>query len=766
MSLKLEKLGYALSVILILVLTLSYASADPNHPPILDLIGGKQASEGSNLSFTITAADEDNDNLTFSTNSTLGALNQQTGEFSWLPGFDQAGIHFVQFSVSDGIDSDSEIIMLNVTEAGNHAPTLDLIGGQQVNEGQPLEFTMSVHDQDNDVLAYSTNFTKGVLNSQTGYFSWGPGFNEAGIYFAKFTVSDGQEQASEIIMINITEYGNHIPILFLIGGKQVNEGQSIQFQLQAVDLDDDTLTFTINETFGTLNPQTGDFYWMPNFSQSGLYFVQFGVSDGMNSSYEIIRINVTEVDNHRPTLSLIGGKQVNEGQLLEFTINASDTDGDELAYSTNSTKGALNPTTGHYSWLPNYNESGIYYMKFTVSDGNADESEIIMVNITETGNHAPVLSLIGGKQANEGQELQFQMNATDLDNDNLAYSKNESIGTLDATGLFSWSPGFNNEGVFYIRFSVSDGTEEAFEIIMVNITEAGSSMRLDSSHIKTNYPDVSIEIDNSTQVGLNFSGIHHIVFKSNNEAILEFGWNFSSSDVLDLGKITVNHGIVNGTERLFVSGIGANITKTIYLNKTNAAMNSVCIKDAEISSVEEISSECNGQDEVKIRCDGSLSGSYSCSDLGARFRVGGLRHSGVGQAYMAAPQSSEQSSSSSQSAPLYNPPGSSLPETQNTGTSLESASPSNAAKEDIPEDNNQSQPAANSHYIPAAETSPKSPITGFSVYLSDAMNVFTAVLILIIIIAVGYTTYYAYSRKKYQKWFSGLGGMIKLLIEK
>lgn len=212
-------------------------------PPALNLIGGKQIDEGQLLEFTISASDPDNDSLIFSKNDSRGNLGQNTGQFSWTPSFNEAGIYFTQFTVSDGAESASEIIMVNVTEVGNHAPILNLIGGKQILEGQLLEFTVSASDPDSDELSFSTNSSSGVLDS-TGKFSWQTDFDDSGIYFVLFSVSDTIETISEIIMVNVTEAGNHAPFIFVNepAGLPVSGNASISWT--ASDIDNDDLEFS------------------------------------------------------------------------------------------------------------------------------------------------------------------------------------------------------------------------------------------------------------------------------------------------------------------------------------------------------------------------------------------------------------------------------------------------------------------------------------------------------------------------------------------
>jgi len=179
-----------------------------NTPPVLQPIGNQGVDEGQTLTFTLSATDADNDQLTYSASNlpTGASFDANTQIFTWTPGFGSAAVYpDILFIVSDGTDQVSEPITITVGDV-NRVPVLASIGDRQVDEGQTLTFTLSATDADNDQLTYSaSNLPTGAsFDANTQIFTWTPGFGSAAVYSnILFIVSDGTAQDSEPITITV-----------------------------------------------------------------------------------------------------------------------------------------------------------------------------------------------------------------------------------------------------------------------------------------------------------------------------------------------------------------------------------------------------------------------------------------------------------------------------------------------------------------------------------------------------------------------------------
>ena len=113
-------------------------SVNANQPPVLNSIGDKSVNEGSQIQFTVSATDADDDDLIYSVSGlpSNAGFDTNTQTFTWTPNFSAAGNYpNITFQVSDGTDTDSEDITITVNHPfedwdvnhDNNINVLDLI---------------------------------------------------------------------------------------------------------------------------------------------------------------------------------------------------------------------------------------------------------------------------------------------------------------------------------------------------------------------------------------------------------------------------------------------------------------------------------------------------------------------------------------------------------------------------------------------------------------------------------------------------------------
>src|SRR4030065_405228 len=109
-----------------------------NIAPILDGIGAKAVSEGSNLTFRVHAFDSNGDGIilkaeNFPANSNFFDSGNGAGSFSFSPDTTQAGVYNVRFMASDGELNDT--LMVQITVANCTAKAGDTNANNQINLG-------------------------------------------------------------------------------------------------------------------------------------------------------------------------------------------------------------------------------------------------------------------------------------------------------------------------------------------------------------------------------------------------------------------------------------------------------------------------------------------------------------------------------------------------------------------------------------------------------------------------------------------------------
>ncbi len=273
--------------------------------------------------------------------------------------------------------------------SSNAAPVLDSIGNKTVSENTSLAFDVNATDPNGDAITYSaTSLPSGAALSGSS-FSWTPGYSQSGTYQVTFTASDGTDQDSEIITITVNNV-NRDPVLASISDTSVDEIDTLNLALSATDADGDTITYSSPDLPSGAVLSGSSFTWTPGYSQAGNYTVTFTVSDGAAQDSESVSITVNNV-NRTVVLDEIGGKSTYADDSLDFTVNATDPDGDTIIYSATSLPTGATFSNRVFSWTPGQGQAGSYNVIFSASDSLLSDSETVTIVVTADGS-APVVT--------------------------------------------------------------------------------------------------------------------------------------------------------------------------------------------------------------------------------------------------------------------------------------------------------------------------------------------------------------------------------------
>ncbi len=296
---------------------------------------------------------------------------------------------------------------------------------------------------------------------------------------------------------------NRAPVFNNPPDQIVLEGQTLTFDLTASDPDGDAVSFSgANMPQGATLLASGQnratFSWTPSYAAAGSYRVDFLASDVSLSSSVSVTITVSNV-NRAPTLTPIGSKTMTAGDTLIFTVSGSDPDGDPLAFSaTNLPAGAtfLNAT---FSWVTVKADAGTYSgVRFTVTDGAIAASEDIIVTVESSGdvpppeeNQPPLFGTLNSQTLQENTILNFPVTATDPDGDALTLSAlDQPYGASftdhrNGTGTFTWTPAYDQAGMYTVLFKASDGKAMVSQSITLTVTNVNRAPQLGTIGAKT-----------------------------------------------------------------------------------------------------------------------------------------------------------------------------------------------------------------------------------------------------------------------------------------
>jgi len=141
----------------------------------------------------------------------------------------------------------------------------------------------------------------------------------------------------------------------------------------------------------------GHFVVIVGYDQAGRYWVcknSWGTAWGEDGFFRIrrgtsgigdyvIRMVRPILDNAPPELQPVPDRSVEEGQTLAFDLEASDSDGDPLEFAADTLpEGAsLDAASGAFSWTPTPTQSGVYPVRFRVSDGFAADERTVTITV-------------------------------------------------------------------------------------------------------------------------------------------------------------------------------------------------------------------------------------------------------------------------------------------------------------------------------------------------------------------------------------------------
>lgn len=209
----------------------------------------------------------------------------------------------------------------------------------------------------------------------------------------------------------------------ILGNIPTNSGNSLSATLTGVDIDGDTLTYTVlsGANNGTLNVSaTGVMDYLPNLGFSGTDSFTYYVDDGViSTSGATVTITVNPNGLNLTPTADPDSQSTNEDTPLSGIVTGNDPEGAILTFSASTlpTHGTLVlQSSGSYTYTPTANYFGPDSFTFTVNDGVYTSSAATISLTVDSINDTPVAN-IDFVNGTEDTTSQFAPISNDIDVD-------------------------------------------------------------------------------------------------------------------------------------------------------------------------------------------------------------------------------------------------------------------------------------------------------------------------------------------------------------
>jgi YD repeat-containing protein len=441
--------------------------------------------------------------------------------FEWQPGFGEAGEYTASFQATDdgdgtGIPLTSSITVPITVLNLNRRPEITPISNQTVNRDDILDIPIDVTDADGNPVVLSAELENPSLplpdfmmltdnGDGTGNLRISPTTGHRGDWgITVFATDDGDGGSSAPLTGSYTfavtvESDNEPPQWRFVGNSVAVVGQPWELTLRADDLDQEDLQFQLAGLPNASSLTPGAIYgsamieWTPTAADLGEHHVSVTVTDsggigGGAVLQDVANFTITvKGSNSSPTLDPIGNRSVHEGGLLSLQLGASDPDQDAFYFVAEGlpSGATFDANTGFFAWQTTLTDAGDYPIEFRVTDGHRSASESIVVHVNNV-NQSPALVPLSEQLGREGKELRFTVTANDRDGDVLVLTAAAGLPAHadfnPHTGLFFWTPGYDQAGQHTIRFAAQDpgGLTDTIDVV-VNVANVNRAPELTTS---------------------------------------------------------------------------------------------------------------------------------------------------------------------------------------------------------------------------------------------------------------------------------------------
>ena len=327
-----------------------------------------------------------------------------------------------------------------------------------VNENDSLDVVYEATDPDiGQTLTYSVvgtlpPFATFATKSGKGIVTLKPGYDNAGSYSIKISVTDGTFSVDTITAITVNNVNRKPAFVKVLPDTLVIEGTNIVYDYNATDGDGESLTFAVvaAPTGANINATTGVFSYTPakGLTVPRVDTIIVSVTDKIDVVKDTAKVTVIKPGAPYFT-DVMPDITVNSGNEVSYTYVAVDPNastGDIVSYSlVDAPAGAvINASTGVFMWTPNVDQVG----KNNIIVKASDQGGLFSLDTAVVTVKSALLGDVSGNGAIGSYDatlvLQHVAGMITLAGDSLTLadvSGNGTVGSLDASYILQYVAG-------------------------------------------------------------------------------------------------------------------------------------------------------------------------------------------------------------------------------------------------------------------------------------------------------------------------------------
>ncbi|PID26726.1 MAG: hypothetical protein CR982_08795 [Candidatus Cloacimonadota bacterium] len=459
--------------------------------------GNVYIDEGENCQFSINATDPDGDPLAYEWSVdglNVSTANNYNFETAFLPenGY-SAGVYQLNLKATD-ISGDENSVTnflwyINVKNVDRDIVVNQLLPGEsgtvyEIFEGDSLKFLADAFDPDGNNLGYKWKLDGSEISIEDNFY-YKPDYTSAGGHIVTLELTDEErfeslrldrdrvKSKNNIFFywnVNVMEKNAPIEVNYISptpGDLVINEGESINFLIDAYDPEGNELSYKWKINGGEIVSLSSSYQFITDFNSSGSYAISLNVSDGDGSElFYLWSVLVNDADTPIIVTTITPEPcdcvEMYEGESKNFSIDAYDPDGNELTYLWKFDDNFVSMNSS-WDYVSDYNSSGDHQLKLTVSDNNGKNtlSYVWEINVINVDREIVVNQIVpsegGDLNIFESDSISFSIDAYDPDGNDLSYSWKLNNSEVSITDSYKFYTDYNSSGTYFVSLDVIDG---------------------------------------------------------------------------------------------------------------------------------------------------------------------------------------------------------------------------------------------------------------------------------------------------------------------